>query len=192
MVKEIVEDYRNGVFILRLSCNCPPLLLPKDPYSFAVLPTYTSPEHPPNTSLPLVLYAIRWKSSDSPIFLVHHCFLWYPGWTQLSSLQRISSHCSSVQSLCSSAHASRSLWFFSEIGGFLLLIPRQYPSFLKAVRTAFSPQLQPSHLGSSLIGISRERELNVAQSIRCLRWGVERSVWRPHRCFWGVGRNERA
>ena len=56
-----------------------------------------------------------------------------------------------------------------KIGVFFLLIALQYPSFLKAVRTAFSVQLQPSYLGSSFIGMLRERALNVAQLIRCWR-----------------------
>jgi hypothetical protein len=116
------------------------------------------------------------KTSDKPMRLVHHCLLWYPGCTQLSSVQKTSSHCSLDHVLCSSAHAKRSFWFFGEIGGFLLLIALVYPSLWSAVLIAYDPQFHSSHFGSSGQGMSRVNEDCVTHCTRYLRRGVLRRV----------------
>ena len=109
---------------------------------------------------------------------IHPIFLWCRGYTQsgysfslslqviqirvylpdcahISSLQRISSHCSSVQLICSCAHSSLFFLFSSDRGHFLLETRRLYPSFLNTVLIAASPQSQPSIPGIATHGVSR-------------------------------------
>jgi len=61
VIEEIIKDYWAGMLAVRLRRNCLPLLLPEQASTFPVFPTYTAPEHPSNSPLPLMLDTIRVK-----------------------------------------------------------------------------------------------------------------------------------
>jgi hypothetical protein len=61
VVEEVVENHWASVLAVRFGVYCPPLFLLEQAHAFTVLPTYTAPKHPPNSPLPLVLYAIGVK-----------------------------------------------------------------------------------------------------------------------------------
>ncbi len=92
---------------------------------------------------------IQVGSHSSPAALVTHIRVCFPGNTHVSSVQRIVSHCSLVQSICSRAHWRRATRFASEIGGFLRAICREKPSFLRALRIALPDTFQPSLVATS-------------------------------------------
>ena len=111
-----------------------------DPQSFSQKmpgPFPAFPEKQPQNIHPfffLSLSRIHVRSRASSSFLVTYVFRWLPGVTQVSSDQRIASHCSSVQFRCSRANSRRSCRFFSEIGGFRSATYLLYPACHKAKR----------------------------------------------------------
>jgi hypothetical protein len=68
MIKEIVKEYRNGVFAIRFRRNYALFLLPEQASPFPVFPTYTAPEYSSNSPLLLVLDIVGVEELRSPDF----------------------------------------------------------------------------------------------------------------------------
>ncbi len=68
IIKEVVEEYRKGVFAIRFRRNCALFLLLEQASPFPVLPTYIAPEHLSNSPLPLVLNTVGMEELRSPDF----------------------------------------------------------------------------------------------------------------------------
>ena len=68
VIEEIVEKCWDSMFAIRFRCNRPPLLLLEQASPFPIFPTYTAPEHPSNSPLPLVLDTVGMKELRSPDF----------------------------------------------------------------------------------------------------------------------------
>jgi hypothetical protein len=120
---DIVHNWDNNARV-RTLIYCLPILLPKQALMPAIFPTYRPPKHPPDLSLVARVNAILIVYLFLPNFPYIQVRICLPGYVHVSSLQRILSHCSSVQSLYSLAQSSLFCLFSSERGGFLLLTRR--------------------------------------------------------------------
>jgi hypothetical protein len=59
VIEEIIKDRGDSVLTIRFRSYRPPLLLPEHAPPFPIFPTYIAPEHLANSSLPLMLHAVR-------------------------------------------------------------------------------------------------------------------------------------
>lgn len=142
MILEVIENNEDYILIIYCSVYCPLLFLPKQTCPFIVFLANTSPEHPANSPLPFLCYAVRVEklwSSNFACALLPVIISWLT--PALASTDPISLLV--CPTLCFSAQASCSFRLASEIGGFFFL---QFCNILPSWKLCGLP----SHYSSSL------------------------------------------